>query len=96
MHFLALLSFLLPSLIGASPPAAVFGHTPTHKKYDVLSPVRHPKDDPTELAHLKGAPFVSLHYEGFQAASTVNIPVTKYPVVSLDKSDLASAACNYA
>jgi hypothetical protein len=30
------------------------------------------------------------------AVGTVTIPVAKYPLVSLDKSDLASATCNYA
>lgn len=66
MYSLLFLSALLPSLVSAFPPAAGFVRTEDHSNYNVLHPKRHPKDDPSDLAHLKAEKFGTLYYEGNQ------------------------------
>jgi hypothetical protein len=71
MHVLYLLGALLPSLVFAFPPAAGFARTPQQGEGHTLHPTRHPKDNPSDLVHLKAAILdQQLHYEEDQGKST--------------------------
>ncbi|KAJ7791703.1 hypothetical protein B0H14DRAFT_190513 [Mycena olivaceomarginata] len=95
VYHLLFLGALLPSPVFGSPPAAGFSHSPEHD-VQIMSPKRHPKDDPADLAHLKTQTSGNFYYEGNGAMTEMHVPVTTFPIASLDKSDLVATSCNYA